>query len=110
VSVQARIVNLLIRLQRKFCLSLIFSLSSLAATWPLYTQALISAVPIPDPDGEQAKKRIVLIGDLPSPVNPPTGCTFRTRCSQAEAICAEVAPGGGIWRFRGLPFPGRETA
>jgi oligopeptide transport system ATP-binding protein len=120
VSIQAQIVNLLMRLQRDFNLSLILISHDLSVVRQIshrilvlylgrememasreelfanprhpYTQALISAVPIPDPDREANKRRIVLAGDLPSPFEPPSGCLFRTRCHKATALCAETAP------------------
>nr|WP_206529487.1 oligopeptide/dipeptide ABC transporter ATP-binding protein [Brevibacillus sp. SYP-B805] len=128
VSVQAQVVNLLKRLQQERKLTYLFiahdlamvkhmsdrigvmylgNLVELAASKELYrepkhpyTQALLSAIPLPDPDLEQSRERIILEGEVPSPINPPSGCVFRTRCPKAMEICAaqkptwrEVAPG-----------------
>jgi oligopeptide transport system ATP-binding protein len=120
VSIQAQIVNLLRRLQREEHLALIFISHNLSVVRlisdrvmvlylgrvaelaprdelyanPLhpYTEALLSAVPIPDPDRERGKTRISLTGDLPSPIDPPSGCVFRTRCPLAIEICRTTVP------------------
>jgi oligopeptide transport system ATP-binding protein len=57
-----------------------------------YTQALLSSIPIPDPDITESAQRIVLQGDVPSPVNPPSGCKFRTRCRYVMDVCSQVNP------------------
>jgi oligopeptide transport system ATP-binding protein len=128
VSIQAQVINLLEDLQEEFGLSYLFiahnlnvvehisdrvavmylgKIVELASDTDLYnnpqhpyTEALLSAVPIPDPTLK--KKRIILEGDVPSPINPPSGCHFHTRCPYKEQICEEIEPefkdiGGGHW-------------
>lgn len=120
VSVQAQVVNLLIELQEKFNLTYLFIAHDISMvqhisdrvavmylgkfmelaptkrlfTSPLhpYTKALLSAVPIPDPELESQRQRIILKGDLPSPSAPPLGCPFNTRCPLAEARCFIETP------------------
>lgn len=120
VSVQAQVVNLLKGLQKKKGLTYLFIAHDLSMVKhisdrigvmylgnlvelttsenlyknPLhpYTQALLSAIPIPDPDVEDHRERIILEGELPSPMNPPSGCVFRTRCPYAMEACASMKP------------------
>ena len=128
VSIQAQILNLLARLREELGLTMIFIAHDLAAVRHIsdriavmylgriveeadaheivaaprhpYTQALISAVPVPDPVQEATRQRTVLSGEVPSPVNPPSGCPFHTRCPLREDRCTrdvpvlrEIAPG-----------------
>lgn len=120
VSIQAQIMNLLERLRREKNLTYLFISHDLRAIRhvsdrvavmylgrlveiaeaktiykePLmpYTKALISAVPVPDPQVEASRQRVMLEGDVPSPINPPSGCPFHTRCPYAIDVCREVVP------------------
>ncbi|MCE7791680.1 ATP-binding cassette domain-containing protein [Salipaludibacillus sp. CUR1] len=120
VSIQSQILNLLQRLQKELELTLVFIAHGLPAVKHIsdriavmylgkvvelttreklfanpmhpYTEGLLSAVPVPDPEVRESRERVVLKGDIPSPVNPPSGCSFHTRCPFADEKCKQEVP------------------